>query len=72
MPAKDERTFIPLFRMASLAGVPETWLRAEVDAGRLPHLRTGRRILVNRDEIERALMARAAQAAPVKEADVNG
>jgi hypothetical protein len=34
-------------------------MKAEADAGRVPHLRVGRRLLVNPEAVERVLMDRA-------------
>jgi hypothetical protein len=59
--AKTE-LFLPLRRAAVRLGVPMAWLRAEADAGRVPHLRAGRRLLVNPEAVERALLKRARQA----------
>ena len=56
-------SFLPLKRAAVRLGVPAAWLRAEADAGRIPHLRVGRRLLVNPQAIERVLLDRAQRAA---------
>ena len=48
-------------------GVPMAWLRAEVKAGQLPHLRVGRRYFVEVDEVRKALSERTRQ-----EVDANG
>jgi len=37
------------------------WLGAEVAAGRLPHLRAGKRLLFNVEAVRHALAARAAR-----------
>jgi hypothetical protein len=55
-------SFLPLRRAAVRLGVPAAWLRAEADAGRVPHLRVGRRLLVNPQAVERVLLERAQQA----------
>ena len=54
--------FLPLRRAAVRLGVPAAWLRAEADAGRVPHLRVGRRLMVNPQAVERVLLDRARQA----------
>ena len=54
--------FVPLRRAAARLGVPAAWLRAEAQAGRLPCLRVGRRLLFNPDSIEAALLERAERA----------
>jgi hypothetical protein len=52
---------LPLGPTARLLAVPSNWLRAEADAGRLPHLRAGSIYLFDVDEIERLLLERARQ-----------
>ena len=42
-----------------LLGVPAAWLRSEAEAGRVPYLRAGRRLLFNLAEVERSLLERA-------------
>ncbi len=58
--ASASETFLPLRRAAVRLGVPAKWLRTEVDAGRIPHLHAGRRLLVNVAVVERVLLERAA------------
>jgi len=50
---------IPLRQAAHCLGVPTTWLRGEVNDGRLPGLRAGASILVDLPTIRRLLLARA-------------
>lgn len=38
-----------------------SWLKAEAEAGRIPCLRAGRRLLFDADAVEAALLRRAAQ-----------
>jgi len=40
--------------------VPIRWIKAEAEAGRLPHLKVGRRFFFNIDAIRAALAERAA------------
>lgn len=54
-------SFIPLRLAAVRLGVPAAWLRVEADAGRIPHLRIGRRLLVNPQTVERVLLGRVQQ-----------
>jgi len=56
-------TFVPLRSAAYRLGIPRTWLRSEVEAGTIPHLRIGRRVLVNLQAVERTLLLRAVRAA---------
>ena len=53
------QTFLPLHQAANRLGVPAAWLRNEADAGRVPCLRAGRRVLFNPDTIEAVLLERA-------------
>jgi hypothetical protein len=48
----------PLGLVARLLHVPAAWLRAEADAGRLPHLRAGRAYLFDPELVERLLLER--------------
>ena len=50
---------LPLRETARLLCVPVRWLRAEAEAGRLPHLRAGNAILFDPDLIEQLLIERA-------------
>lgn len=46
--------------LARALALPPTWLRREAEAGRIPALRAGRRLLFNRVAVETALANRAA------------
>jgi excisionase family DNA binding protein len=46
--------------LATALNLPEAWIKAEADAGRLPHLRIGTRYRFNRDAVLRTLAERAA------------
>jgi len=52
-------SFIPVRRLAARIGVPAAWLKREAAAGRVPSLRVGRRLLMNREAVERVLLQRA-------------
>jgi excisionase family DNA binding protein len=56
-----EKTFIPLRVAAGRLGVPISWLKAESQAGRIPHLKIGRSYRFNPDTVEQVLFERAAQ-----------
>lgn len=58
--AMDELLTLP--RMARRLGVTVGWLRAEAEAGRVPHLRAGKRFLFNPAAVQQVLAARAADA----------
>ncbi|MHC4947206.1 MAG: hypothetical protein ACYTG1_02945 [Planctomycetota bacterium] len=51
-------SFINLQQLARRLGLPMAWLRAEAEAGRLPCLRAGRRLMFNITEVEDALARR--------------
>jgi excisionase family DNA binding protein len=53
--------FLSLPALAKALGLPEEWIRAEADAGRIPHLRIGKRYRFNRDAVTRNLSERAAR-----------
>jgi hypothetical protein len=55
---------LPLGPMARLLGVTSRWLRAEAEAGRIPHLHADCTILFDADLVERVLAERARR--PVK------
>lgn len=42
-------------------GLTHSWLQQEADAGRLPCMRAGRRLLFNVQAVEAALLRRAAE-----------
>jgi hypothetical protein len=44
--------------MARRLRVPASWLRAEAEAGRLPHLRAGNALLFDPNVVERMLLDR--------------
>lgn len=58
---------LSLARMSRKLGVTQQWLRDEADAGRVPHLRAGRRYLFDPSAVETALARRAAQSPEVSE-----
>ncbi len=47
--------------LAEALRLPETWLKNEADAGRIPHLRIGKRYRFNREMVVAVLAQRAAQ-----------
>ncbi len=50
---------LPTPAMARRARVPASWLRAEAEAGRIPHLRAGARLLFHPATVEKLLFERA-------------
>jgi hypothetical protein len=61
-------TFSPLESTADRLGVPAAWLRQEAQAGRVPCLRAGRRLLFNVTLVEHALLERAVHGQSVEAA----
>ena len=52
-------TLLPLTYMARRLRVPPAWLRAEAEAGRLPHLKADTAFLFDPDLVERLLTERS-------------
>ena len=52
---------MPLEALASSLGLPRKWLRDEADAGRIPCLRIGRRLLFSLEAVQEVLAERAAK-----------
>jgi excisionase family DNA binding protein len=56
----DEKLrLIDFLAMAQRIGVSYSWLRQEVERGRLPHIKAGKIILFNPDAVEQVLLHRA-------------
>lgn len=60
---KNDPSLLSLLDLAEALRLPKTWLKAEADAGRIPHLRIGKRYRFNREAVVAALSARAASEA---------
>ncbi|MCE9589088.1 MAG: helix-turn-helix domain-containing protein [Planctomycetes bacterium] len=54
-----QKQFTSIVDAARRLGVPVAWLRSEAQAGRVPHLRAGRRWLFDPDVVARVLDDRA-------------
>lgn len=59
--SQTTRPFVSLSRAATALGLPAPWLREEARAGRVPHLRIGRRLLFSPSAVEESLLQRAAR-----------
>jgi excisionase family DNA binding protein len=57
----EKPKLVPLGEMAERLRVPRSWLKAEADAGRLPHLKAGARVLFDAQVVEALLHERAIQ-----------
>jgi excisionase family DNA binding protein len=57
-----DTALLSLPALAQALNLPEEWIKAEADAGRIPHLRVGKRYRFNRDAVVRTLAERAAVA----------
>lgn len=49
--------------LAKRLGLSVAWLRAEVQAGRLPHLKAGKRLLFSVEAVRQHLIQRASEGA---------
>jgi hypothetical protein len=49
----------PLSETARILCVPARWLRAEAEAGRIPHLRADTALLFDLETVEKVLLERA-------------
>ena len=56
---KPQVKFVSLRQAAASLGVPFSWLESEAKAGRIPHLKPGRRLLFNIEAVAEALLERA-------------
>jgi hypothetical protein len=54
----ENRRPLHLGAMARRLRVPTTWLRAEAEAGRVPHLRAGSALLFDPEVVERYVFER--------------
>ena len=55
--------FLSLFLMSRRLGLPEKWLKAQAEAGILPHLKIGRRLMFDPEMVEQTITALAANQA---------
>jgi len=55
----DREAFVPARRAAASLGVPIAWLKREAEAGRVPAVRAGRRLLIHLDDARATLAERA-------------
>ena len=56
---QSETTFVSLPELAERTGLTASWLKDEAEAGRIPFLRTGRRVMFHPGAVERVLLERA-------------
>ncbi len=54
-------TPLPIAVVARRLRVPVAWLKAEAEAGRVPHLKAGKQILVVPEIVQKVLAERAKQ-----------
>lgn len=59
--------YITLTDLARRIGLPSAWLRQEAECGRIPHLRTARRIMFDFETVERCLAERSKNGEGVKD-----
>lgn len=56
---RPNATYIQIHDLSRRTGLPVAWLRREAEAGYIPSLRVGRRLMFDREAVERALAERA-------------
>ncbi len=54
-------SFCSVGYVADRLGVPSTWLRSEAEAGRVPVIRAGKRMLMDLDAVRVALVKRSVE-----------
>jgi len=59
---------LSLPELAEAMKLPKGWLKAEADAGRIPHLKIGDRYRFDADAVEEVLLVRSRQAGEVAHA----
>lgn len=52
----ERRRLVALPTLARRVSLPVAWLKAEAEAGHLPHLKVGRRLLFSVEAVEEALV----------------
>lgn len=57
----DKQTFITLHALSRRLGLPAAWIKAEAEAGRIPSLRTGRRLMFSVEAVREHLIRRASE-----------
>jgi excisionase family DNA binding protein len=58
-----DKRFATIQAVAADLGVPRSYLKREAEAGRLPYIKAGRRLLLDREAVALALSQRAQQSA---------
>ena len=58
-PPLTRSPLLPLASMARRLSVPSRWLRAEAEAGRIPHLKADTQLLFDPEAVEALLLERA-------------
>jgi excisionase family DNA binding protein len=58
---KINQQLLSLPALADVLKLPERWLKHEADAGRIPHLKIGKRYRFNRETVVAVLAQRAAE-----------
>jgi len=56
---RQQPKLLPVNLAARRLRVPVKWLREEAEAGRIPHLKAGKQILVHPPSVEATLLERA-------------
>ena len=56
---REIKKYVGLIRLSQQLGLSPAWLKAEANAGRIPHLVVGRRRLFHLEQVEEILLQRA-------------
>jgi hypothetical protein len=62
---ENQNKLLPLYVVARRLHVPQKWLRAEAEAGKIPHLKAGKAILLNPVITENLLIQRMSKGVAV-------
>jgi len=54
----DNTTYVPLNTLSEQLGLPTAWLKVEAEAGHIPCLRAGRRLMFDPEAVRKALTDR--------------
>lgn len=53
------KPFVSLHTLSQQLGLPAAWIKAQAVAGKIPSLRTGRRLMFNQTDVQHVLLKRA-------------
>ena len=65
----DFKAHVSILELSELTGLPVSWLKSEADAGRIPHIRAGRRRFFNVEAVAKVLSERSVASMEVANAN---